>query len=108
MIAAILTLIGSVFILVAALGILRFPDLYMRMSASTKAAVFGLGLIALGVAFAIGRVDIYLKSFTIVLFMMFTAPIAAHVIGRTAYFSGTPIWKKSKRDDLKKALKKKG
>lgn len=77
---SILILAGSFFILVAAIGLIRFNDLYSRLHASTKAPSFGIFLIVLGVSTFFNLPVVYLKGLFIVLFVYLTAPLAAHAI----------------------------
>lgn len=93
--------LGSFFILVSAVGLLRMPDLYMRMSATTKAATLGVSFVLLGVAIHFWEIGIVSRAVVIVSFLLITAPIAAHMIGRAAYFEGVPLWKETKHDQLK-------
>jgi multicomponent Na+:H+ antiporter subunit G len=75
-----LILAGSFFILVAAIGLVRFKDLYSRLHAGTKAPSFGIFLIVLGVSIYFNTPAVYIKSLFIVLFIYLTAPLAAHAI----------------------------
>lgn len=92
--------IGALFILLAAIGLVRMPDLYLRMSVTTKAATLGVGLILIGLALYYMETSITTRAVAIIVFLFLTAPISAHVIGRAAYFVGVPLWKKTKMDDL--------
>lgn len=89
----VLTLIvmGVIFCAVAAIGVVIMPDIFLRMSASTKASTLGAGLVLLGVAlnFMDGNVDISGRAIAIALFLILTAPVGAHMIGRAAYFEPT-------------------
>lgn len=100
-ISASFIIIGSLFIFISALGLLRMPDLYMRMSATTKAATLGVGFILLGTAIHFWEIGILSRSVIIISFLLLTAPVAAHMIGRAAYFDGVPLWKETKHDELK-------
>jgi len=100
-IAGILLISGGFFVLVAAVGILRLPDILMRMHASTKAGTLGAGLILLAVAFTYGEIGIISRSIATIIFILLTAPVAAHTIGRAAYKSGVKFWKGTVVDDLK-------
>jgi multicomponent Na+:H+ antiporter subunit G len=93
--------IGSVFILLAAIGIVRMPDLYLRISVTTKAATLGIGLILTGAALFFADFSVTSRVIAIVFFLLLTAPVGAHMIGRASYFIGTPLWKNSVLDDLK-------
>ncbi len=92
---------GSLFVLVSAVGLLRMPDLYLRMSATTKAATLGVGFVLLGTAIHFWDVGIISRAIIIISFLLLTAPIAAHMIGKAAYFDGVPLWRGTVHDDLK-------
>ncbi|WP_134089940.1 monovalent cation/H(+) antiporter subunit G [Olivibacter sp. XZL3] len=93
--------IGAIAILIAAIGILRMPDFYLRLSVTVKAATLGGGLLLLSAAFFFtGEVAVTTKALAIIFFLTLTAPVAAHLIGRAAYFIGTEQWKGTIRDDL--------
>ncbi|RJR30770.1 MAG: monovalent cation/H(+) antiporter subunit G [Desulfobacteraceae bacterium] len=100
MISSFFLVTGALFILVAALGILRFEDIYMRTSASAKAATLGVGLSLAGMAFHFAVLEITVRSVAIIIFIMITTPIAAHLISRAAYISGAKLWDKSVVDEL--------
>jgi len=92
---------GAAFVLLAAVGILRMPDLYLRISVTTKAATLGIGLILICVAVYFGKAPIATRALAIIFFLLLTAPVGAHLIGRSSYFVNTPLWKNSVMDDLK-------
>jgi len=92
---------GAAFVLLAAVGILRMPDLYLRISVTTKGATLGIGLILLCVAVYFGEASITTRALAIIFFLLLTAPVGAHLIGRASYFVNTPLWKNSVMDDLK-------
>ena len=92
--------LGTLFILLAAIGLVRMPDLYLRMSVTTKAATLGVGLILIGLALHYMETSITTQVIAIIVFLLLTVPISAHVIGRASYFIGVPMWKKTKIDDL--------
>jgi multicomponent Na+:H+ antiporter subunit G len=97
----ILLSLGTFFVLTAAIGILRMPDVYMRLSVVTKAATFGVGLMLGAIAVHFGNFSITVRVLAILFFIFLTGPVAAHMIGRAAYFIGDPLWKNTIRDDLK-------
>ncbi len=82
-IISILILLGSFFILVAAIGILRFKDLYGRLHATTKATSFGLLLLLVGVSIYFNLMPVYVKALLIIIFIYLTAPLAAHSISKS-------------------------
>jgi len=100
-IASILLVSGSIFMLIAAVGIVRFPDALLRMHASTKAASFGTLLMLLGVSFFFAKLSIIWESFLIIAFIFLTKPIAAHMISRAAHRQGTPLWEQTEVDEFK-------
>jgi multicomponent Na+:H+ antiporter subunit G len=100
---AVLVLAGSLFAFAAALGVLRLPDVLIRMHASTKAGTLGCGLILLGVAVYFGETGIVARAIAAIVFLLLTAPVAAHMIGRAAYRSGAPLWKGTVIDELRLA-----
>ncbi len=87
-----LLLSGVFFALVAALGLIRMPDLYCRMHAATKAGAFGIGLMLLALSLGSGEARIWIQSGLIVLFFFLTAPIGAHMIGRAGLIHKLPLW----------------
>ena len=96
-----LMLLGASLIFLAGVGVLRMPDLFLRMSSTAKAGTLGVGLILLGAAVYFNEFGIYTRVLAIITFILLTAPIAAHMIGRAAYFDGIPLWPGTIRDDLK-------
>jgi multicomponent Na+:H+ antiporter subunit G len=96
-----LLLMGSLFLLAAAIGVVRMPDLYTRMQAATKAATLGISCILAAVALYMQDLGIAMRAFFTIFFFFLTAPVAAHMIGRAAYFIGVPLWKESIVDELK-------
>lgn len=99
--AGIAVLIGAFFVLAAAVGILRMPDVYIRMHAATKSGTLGSGLMLLGVAISSGEFDVVSRALAAVVFLIATAPVAAHLLGRAAYLSGVPMWRGTVLDELK-------
>lgn len=82
-IISILILLGSFFILIASIGMVRFKDLYGRLHASTKATSFGILLLLVGVSIYFNDVQVYVKTLLIILFIYLTAPLAAHSISKS-------------------------
>jgi len=101
LINAICMLIGSLFILVAAIGVLRMPDLLMRMHAATKAGTLGTGLILIGVMFYFEKWSVTIEAILTILFIYITAPIASHLLARAAYLRGIKLAKITVTDELK-------
>lgn len=100
-IIGVLCTIGALAILIAAVGILRMPDFYLRLSVTVKAATLGGGLLLLSAAFYFpNEVSVTTKALAIIFFLVLTAPVAAHLIARTAYLINTGQWKGTIQDDL--------
>ncbi|SFB92413.1 multicomponent Na+:H+ antiporter subunit G [Parapedobacter composti] len=100
-IIGILCTLGALTILIAAVGILRMPDFYLRLSVTVKAATLGGGLLLSAAAvYFTDEVSVTTKALAIIFFLILTGPVAAHLIGRTAYVIGTEQWKGTIRDDL--------
>jgi len=90
-VASVLIVGGIFFMLVAALGILRMPDLLTRMHAATKAGTLGAGMLLLAVAFFYQDLGLTARALATIVFLLLTAPVAAHAIGRAGYFSGVAL-----------------
>jgi multicomponent Na+:H+ antiporter subunit G len=100
-VCGLLILIGSVFAVGAAVGVIRMPDVYIRMHAATKAGTLGSGLILLAVALSSGELGVVTRALAAVVFLIITAPVAAHLLGRAAYISGVKTWEGTVLDELK-------
>ena len=100
LVTAILMVAGGLFAFAAALGVLRLPDIFIRMHASTKAGTLGCGLILAAVAVHFGETGIVARAIAAIVFVMLTAPVAAHMIGRAAYRTGVPLWQGTVIDEL--------
>lgn len=92
-IAGILILVGGIFGLLGALGLLRMPDVLIRMHASTKIGTLFCGLVTAAAAVHFGDWSTSVRAVLIILFLLLTAPIASHMIGRAAVSLGVPMWR---------------
>lgn len=97
-IVGILAIAGALFVLLAGVGVLRFPDLYARMHAATKATTVGIALVGIAGAIAIDGGTAKIVLAVAVIFV--TAPSAAHFIGRAAYRAEGVDIRLDGRDDL--------
>lgn len=97
---ALLLVSGGLFMLLAGVGLVRLPDLYLRMSATSKAATLGAALVLLGAALHFGTAAAAGKAIVIVAFLFLTAPAAAHAIGRAGYRRRSPLWEGTVADEL--------
>ena len=88
-IVGVLSGFGLFFVLSAAIGALRFPDVFCRMHAITKAGSIGVGFIMAAAAVHFGEdVSLVTRALAVILFTLLTAPVSAQMIGRAAYLSG--------------------
>jgi multicomponent Na+:H+ antiporter subunit G len=95
-----LLLIGATFMLLAGIGVLRLPDIFMRLQAGTKASTLGIACILLGAALHFQDIAVTVRAVLIIGFFCLTAPIGAHMIARAAYAVGAPLWEGSITDEL--------
>lgn len=96
-----LMLTGSIFAFIASLGILRFPDLLLRMHAATKAGTMGAGLILIALMIHFFTASVFVRGILAILLIFITVPIGAHMIARAAYFINVPLWKGTICDELR-------
>ena len=96
-----LLVVGALAMLLAALGVLRMPDVFTRMQTTSKAATLGVGCMMLAVAVHFAELAVTIRAVAVVLFTFLTAPIGAHVIGRAAYIAKAALWERTVRDDLR-------
>lgn len=104
MIVGVLVMVGALFAALAAIGIVRMPDLYTRMQSATKAGSLGVACVTLGAAIHFSKPIPSIEAALIIAFLFGTAPIASILIGQAAYSSGTKLWDRTSRDDLREEL----
>lgn len=97
-------IVGSLFALLAAAGVLRMPDVFTRMQASTKASTLGLGCLLIGAALQFGDLGSAIRLLSIGAFLLLTTPVSAHVIARAAYRAGVPLWAGTVLDERRRDL----
>ena len=94
-------LIGGGFMLIAAIGLVRLPDLFTRMHAATKAGTFGVSFLMLAAAIYFGEMVVTTHAVLIIIFFFLTAPVAAPIVALTAYLVHEPLWEKTVVDEYK-------
>ena len=99
LITAIVWLAGSAFSLLAAVGLLRMPDVFTRMQASTKASTLGLACLLTGAAVQLGDFASFIRVAIIGAFVLMTTPVSGLVIARASYFAGVPLWEGTVLDE---------
>lgn len=100
----VLLILGALFSLLAAIGVVRLPDLYTRLHAASKAGAVGGGLILLAVALASLDGAVALRAILGVVFLLMTTPVSAHLLARASYLTGYRPSESTLRDDLKMRL----
>lgn len=86
-VAAAAILLGATLALIAAIGILRFPEVLSRMHSATKPQVLGLVLLLGGLALQLRDLAATALLLLIVMFQLFTSPVASHMLSRAAFRS---------------------
>jgi multicomponent Na+:H+ antiporter subunit G len=86
-----LIVIGVLFDLSGCIGLVRLPDVYNRIQASTKCVVLGTTMILLGAVIWLGTVHVLIKGLLCILFILITSSTAAHALSRAAHRSGVPL-----------------
>jgi multicomponent Na+:H+ antiporter subunit G len=90
--------LGVVFMLLGAVGMLRFPDCYTRMHAAGKCDTLGGLLVVGGLAVYHGVSLDSIKIFFIAVFIFLTSPTATHAVARAAFTNELPLWTKDKNE----------
>ncbi|KZS49867.1 monovalent cation/H(+) antiporter subunit G [Rhizobium anhuiense] len=99
-ITAALLIAGAFFALAAAIGLVRLPDLYMRMHSASKAGTVGSGLLLLAAGLHSQDLAILARAIAGFVFFLLTAPVSAHLLARAAHHSGYDLAALSVRDDM--------
>lgn len=84
--------LGTLFFIASTLGVLRFPDVYSRLHALTKADNVGLGLIVIGAILRIPEVGVVLKLLLIWLSVIISSSSSCYLVARTARRMGIQPW----------------
>ena len=91
----ILIIIGIFFDISGCIGLVRLPDVYNRLQASTKCVTLGTILLLIGVALISDVAALNAKAIICAVFILITSPTAAHAIAKGAYASGVKLWENS-------------
>ena len=105
-IAAIGLLLGSFFVVVSAIGMIRFPDVFCRMHATGKAGTLGIVFMLLGtmVIFLVADRSVLFRGALAIFFQFLTTPAATHLLARAAYIRQYPLSDRTAVDELKAFL----
>ncbi len=102
----ILIVIGILFDIFGCIGLVRFPDVYNRLQASTKCVTLGTIMLLGGVALISSSGPISAKAIICAVFILITSPTAEHEIAKGAYSSGVELWENSVVDKYAERKKK--
>jgi len=91
--------------LLGAIGLIRLPDIFMRMHAATKAPSLGATLMLIAFALHFNNTSTIIKAIFIIIIIFMTTPIASHAIGATAHRLKIKKWHRMKIDDLERDKK---
>lgn len=87
--------LGLLFDFFGCLGLVRLPDVYNRLQASTKCVTLGTCSIMFGVFIILGPSAGGLKALACIVFLLLTAPVSAHVLARGAHISRVKLCEES-------------
>lgn len=101
-VATILILLGLAVSVSGALGILRMPDVYLRIQASTKNVTLGALPVLLGLVVAEGFLTPYTgRALIIAVLLLVMNPIASHALARAAYKARVAMWRGAVVDETR-------
>lgn len=91
-VVGVILLLGGTLAVLGSFGLVRMPDVLIRMHASTKIGTLSTGLILAASAVWFGEGGVTVRAGMIFFFLLLTAPIASHMIGRAAVRLGVPLF----------------
>ncbi len=103
-------ILGTFLILVAGIGLVRFPDVFCRMHAAGKAGTLGTALVILSTVIMFESMDlahnysILIRGVLAIVFQFMTTPTATHLLARAAYITNYPLTDRTRVDELKGML----
>ena len=98
-IAAVFLLVGLAFLLLAAFGIIRLPDVYLRLHAATKGTTLGLTGMLLAVGFHLPQGAVFAKIAVTLAFAFVAMPVGSHLLAKAAMRAGPRYWNKTLSDE---------
>jgi multicomponent Na+:H+ antiporter subunit G len=108
LVVAVMLVAGGVFTFLAALGLVRLPDVYTRMHAASKAGTVGSGLMLLAAGMHSLDVAIFTRALAGFVFFVLTAPVAAHLVAKAAHGAGYRLSRHSVIDDMRDSRERTG
>ncbi len=103
-IAGILLVLGAFFMLIASIGMVKLPDLYMRIHAATKAPSLGIFLMMVGIIVYFLNWWTSIEGVVVILFVFITAPIGSHMISKVAHKMGVEKYKATITDEMEQEM----
>jgi len=92
--------VGLFFTVSGAVGIIRMPDVYLRIQCSSKTVTMGALPVLVALVVAEGPVSTYgSRALLVAALLLIVNPAASHAIARAAYKSGVPMWRGAVRDE---------
>lgn len=101
LLVAAMLLVGGVFTFLAALGVVRLPDVYTRMHAASKAGTVGSGLMLFAAGIHSLDAAIFARALAGFVFFILTAPIAAHLVAKAAHQAGYRLTRFTVLDEMR-------
>jgi len=92
--------LGTVLMVLGALGLVRMPDVFTRIQASSKSSTLGVAAAFLAVALHFGELRVTSQSLGVIVFAFISVPVGAHMITRAAHAAGCALWPPGAHDDL--------
>ncbi len=102
-VSGVLIVSGAFLAMVGGIGVLRLPDVFGRMHAATKPPTLGLVLVALGAILQLNQIADVTLLVLVIMLQFLTAPVGAHLVGRSAYQSGGQLDEDTVIDELSDA-----
>jgi len=99
-----LIVIGSTFVIIGGVGLIRFPDLFTRFHAAGVTDTLGAGCIIAGLMIQAGFTLVCFKLFLILVFLFITSPTATHALAKAALHGGVTPLNKPKQNTSKGRL----
>jgi multicomponent Na+:H+ antiporter subunit G len=101
-------ILGALITLAATIGAIRFPDVYTRNHAISKSTTLGVMMVLIGALLYFILFEDHFNSRLLlaIVFILMTAPVSGHLIGRAAYYSGVKLAERSVTDELGRDKKK--
>lgn len=103
LVVAVMLVAGGIFTFLAAVGLVRLPDVYTRMHAASKAGTVGSGLMLLAAGIHAFDIAILTRALAGFVFFVLTAPVAAHLVAKAAHGAGYRLSRSTVVDEMRQA-----